>query len=199
MKLWPNYSTVCFLHRGDHKIRGSRAEEVVFRRSTRSILGLFVFLICVLLSNTFRDLRAVEGVIAVSPFTNSIPVSVFSEFDPCTQRDPFTRVGYFRPKPPKAGDPSFTARPKVDIKLKINSISSMGPASIAILDNGQMLEGGNAYDYKEGGFTISYKVLRVTDTSVVILHEDKELEFKMKGSDLNLFIEKEDSHETPKL
>ncbi len=125
-----------------------------------------------------------------SPFTNAIPQSVFRDTE---MRDPFSPVGYKKPVLTKEGG-AEEARPAVEFKLVITGISMMGDQTVATLQNGQIIEPGEIYQFtdKDGKTSVPYKVLRILEDRVVALFEEKEYEFKLKGSSLDDFIEKEE-------
>ena len=123
-----------------------------------------------------------------------MPRSVFHEIDLFEVHDPMTPIGYLKPRPPPPGATIVeVVKPVVEIKLGISGISSIGNMRVATLEGGTLLEEGGIYKFSDGKETVQYKVLRIADGSVVILYEEKEIEFKMKGSDLDIFKEKEDS------
>jgi len=124
---------------------------------------------------------------AVPPTT--VAHSVFNE----TPRDPFAPVGFVKPKPTASGEKP-EAKPLVDFKLKVTGISSMGTESSATLDNGQTVEPGGIYPYKsdDGKTTVTYKIVRITEDSVVALFDDKEYEFKLSNPTLDMFKEKDE-------
>lgn len=128
-----------------------------------------------------------------SPFAGEILRSKFKEVDLYTERDPLAPVGYFKPKPPPPGAPAATetAKPLVELRLVISGISSMGDTRIATLEDGSLLEENGIFKFSDGKNTVTYKVLRIFDDRITILYEDKEMVFKMKAFDLDIFKEKE--------
>lgn len=134
---------------------------------------------------------------ASSPFTNAIPRAIFRDLP--EERDPFSPVGYVKPKTPKPGEVVAPPKPAVDFEkyLVITGISSIGNGSIATLASGLVIEPGETYPIKdkEGNPLSEYKVLSITEEKVVALFEGKEYEFKVRGADLERFIEKEDPNE----
>lgn len=135
-----------------------------------------------------------------SPFTNAIPRSVFRDLP--DERDPFSPVGYVRPKPVKPGEVVVPPRPVVEFEtyLVITGISSIGNASIATLSSGLVIEPGETYPVKdkEGNLVSEFKVIKISEEKVIALFEGKEYEFKVRGSNLERFIEKEDPNEKKK-
>lgn len=121
-----------------------------------------------------------------SLITTNSTVSVFHE----SERDPFSPVGY--KKPQKSGVSAVTI---VEPKLKITGISIVGNEATATLDNGQVLEVGGTYKYTDGKSTVEYKVTGIADDGVNILYEGREIEYKFKGQDIEIFKEKEESNE----
>jgi hypothetical protein len=121
-----------------------------------------------------------------SPYTNSVPVSVFHEME---GRDPFLPVGYKKPKPMDPGQ-------NIDVDLVISGTSfSEDGAPLATTKDGLFLEVGGTYTYraKDGKASVTYKVLSISDDGVVISYNDKEKTFKLESSDLEKFKEKEES------
>ncbi len=124
----------------------------------------------------------------VSPFTNATVRSEFQE----ASRDPFSPVGYVRPL--NSGPVKQEAKPTVNFKLKVTGISMMGTEVSATLDNGQIIEPGGTYPFKatDGKTTVTYKVVRITEDSVIANFEDKDYEFTLSNQSLDMFKEKEE-------
>jgi hypothetical protein len=168
------------------------------RTSWRGELSLLIFLalspFSLLLS---QDPAAPVDRAAASPFTNAIPRAVFRDLP--EERDPFSPVGYVKPKPPKPGEAVDPPKPIVEFEkyLVVTGISSIGVGSMATLASGLIIEPGETYPIKDGeGKTLAeYKVLSISEEKVVALFEGKEYEFKVRGTDLERFIEKEDPNE----
>jgi hypothetical protein len=135
-----------------------------------------------------------------SPFTNAIPRAVFRDLP--DERDPFSPVGYVKPRPPKPGEVVAPPKPVVEFEtyLVITGISSIGAGSIATLATGSLIEAGETYPVKdkEGNPVSTFKVVAITEEKVVALFEGKEYEFKVRGPELDRFIEKEDPNEKKK-
>ncbi|MCC7519910.1 MAG: hypothetical protein IT578_12095 [Verrucomicrobiae bacterium] len=135
---------------------------------------------------------------ATPPFTNAIPRAVFRDLP--DDRDPFSPVGYVKPKPPKPGEAAEAPKPAVDFVnfLVITGISASGEGAVATLSSGESIETGETYLIKdrEGNKIAEYKVLSIAEEKVVALFEGREYEFKVRGTDLERFIEKEDPNET---
>jgi hypothetical protein len=71
----------------------------------------------------------------------------------------------------------------------------MGEEISATLDSGQILEVGGTYKYSDGKSSVEYKVTSINDGGVKILYEGREIEYKFKGQDIEIFKEKEESNE----
>ena len=122
-----------------------------------------------------------------SPFKNTPAVSEFHETE---GRDPFSPIGYKKPLPKGA---LVVEKPEVDIKLNLTGVSVFGTEISATLSNGQIIEQGQTYKYTtpDGKTTVDYKVLNISEDGVTILYNDKQKKIELKGSDLNLFKEKD--------
>ncbi|NUN93304.1 MAG: hypothetical protein HUU04_05945 [Verrucomicrobiae bacterium] len=137
-----------------------------------------------------------------SPFTNAIPRSVFRDLP--DERDPFSPVGYVKPQPPKPGEEAPPPKPVVDFEayLVVTGISAGGGGAVAVatLASGGIIEPGETYPIKnqEGATIAEYKVISISEEKVVALFEGKEYQFKVRGADLERFIEKEDPNENKK-
>ena len=170
------------------------------RTAWRGRLSLMVFLalspVSLLLSQDPAAPAPVERATA-SPFTNAIPRAVFRDLP--EERDPFSPVGYVKPRLPKPGEAVDPPKPIVEFEkyLVVTGISSIGAGSMATLASGLIIEPGETYPIKDGeGRTLAeYKVLSISEEKVVALFEGKEYEFKVRGTDLERFIEKEDPNE----
>ncbi len=127
-----------------------------------------------------------------SSLTNAIPRSIFHETE---SRDPFSPIGYQRP-----ANNSSHASKMVDFELKITGISNFGDTPMATLSTGEVIEPGGTYKLKTENSKdiIEYKVLNITEDSVVILYANKEYSFRLKESNLDSFKEKEESDEDTK-
>ncbi|MFZ4694874.1 MAG: hypothetical protein ACOYMV_07085 [Verrucomicrobiia bacterium] len=178
----------------------SRLPRPPARTAWREGLTLLVFLALapssLLLSQDPAAPAPVDGATA-SPFTNAIPRAVFRDLP--EERDPFSPVGYVKPRLPKPGEAVAPPKPIVEFEkyLVVTGISFMGTGSIATLASGLIIEPGETYPIKDGeGKTLAeYKVLSISEEKVVALFEGKEYEFKVRGTDLERFIEKEDPNE----
>lgn len=118
--------------------------------------------------------------------TNDIPSSVFHALAP-DDRDPFCPVGYKKPRPEdplKPPPPPPPPEPKLTVKAIIGK-------SALIEGTPSELEEGQTYTYRQGEASIEYKVLKITDESVVIEYDGKQKEFKLKLLDIEKYQEKE--------
>lgn len=118
--------------------------------------------------------------------TNDIPRSVFHPlaFD---DRDPFCPVGYMKPRPPdpnKPPPPPPPPEPKLIIKAIVGKIA-------LVEGTPSELEEGMTYMYRQDEASIEYKVLQITEDSVIIEYNGKQKEFKRKSLDIEKYQEKE--------
>lgn len=135
-------------------------------------------------------------------FTNAVPVAVFKVMDPFTARDPFCPIGYQKPRPLPPEKEREKKIAEVEIKLNLKGIMLMtGGESLATLNSGEVLAVGEMHTYKDPAFkdaVIEYKVLQITEDSVVVSYNGKEFTSRLAELDLNRFKEKEEPNEKPK-
>ena len=139
------------------------------------------------------------------PYTNAVPVSVFKVMDPFTTRDPFCPIGYQK-KPPVPVNIGNGGRPpppaELEIKLKVTGISMMaGGESLATLSSGEMLAVGETHKYRDPAnkeTVVEYKVVQITEESVVVSYNGKQFTSLLTEADLDRFKEKEEPNENPK-
>jgi len=157
------------------------------------VTAIFLFI----LGAAFSSPAAPDAPPAASSSTNATPAvvkSVFREFNPHKERDPFFPIGYFKPEPVKTdGRPGGSPPPpEIEPKFTINGI--MPPQALLVGENGALTEvtEGGAYPMvdKEGKPAGEYKVLKVESESVTILYNEKQFKFKI-GFDIQNFEKEE--------
>ena len=135
-----------------------------------------------------------------SSLTKPFPPAVFRDFDPFTMRDPFCPVGYMKPLPPTPGKDPVKPPPNPPV-FEIDFIIG----KTATIKGGAMFGEGetfphiktgdtytvNAVTYTYKGKPLTFKILKITEDSVIILYDGKEHTYKLPNSDMNLFQEKE--------
>lgn len=174
---------------------------VFFCRATFLAAGVALALVRICAEEAGAPASSAKAEAAVaSPFTNAIPHAVFRDLP--EERDPFSPVGYVKPQPPKPGEETPPPKPVVDFAayLVVTGVSASGAGAVATLAGGGIIEPGETYPIKnpEGGQIAEYKVISITEEKVVALFEGKEYSFKVRGADLERFIEKEDPNENKK-
>jgi hypothetical protein len=154
-------------------------------RSFGVIVLLFLSFCFLTWAEESKEVPKTTSTETASPYTNSVPVSVFHEME---GKDPFLPSGYRKPKPM---DPVQD----VDVELIISgtSFSSEG-IPMATTKDGLFLEIGNTYTYRtKDGKSATYKVINITEEGVVISFNEKEKTFRLESSDLEKFKEKEEA------
>ncbi len=87
---------------------------------------------------------------------------------------------------PKISTPPPVAPVKLVLKVTSTNTQSTPPSAVV---NGESIEEGKTYDYKDGANTVQYRVVRIESEQIVVSCNGKEEAFPM-GSSMDSFMEK---------